>query len=147
MQNSADRRSLFRFYALAIAMAISTLLVGPRDAGAQQLPLQYFIDDVHHESLTRLVRENVGDEDEVFQADPGWNALVAKDLLTRLSVAELAGFPIGSSSGGFTYVFDSTTGLAVRSTPSFGPAFAERPLTIGRGKLNAGVTYLHRSFS
>jgi hypothetical protein len=67
-------------------------------------------------------------------------------VLSSAVVLETAAFPIGSSSGAFTYVFDSTLGAGVRSSPSFGPAFAERPLTSGRGHLNMGFTYLHRSF-
>lgn len=67
-------------------------------------------------------------------------------VLSSAVVLETAAFPIGSSSGAFTYVFDSTLGAGVRSSPSFGPAFAERPLTSGRGHLNLGFTYLHRSF-
>jgi hypothetical protein len=66
--------------------------------------------------------------------------------LNSAVVAELGSFPLGSSSGGFTYVFDRSTGVGVRSSKSFGPAFAERPLTNGRGKLNLGMTYLHRRY-
>jgi hypothetical protein len=59
-------------------------------------------------------------------------------------VVELGSFPIGSSSGGFTYFFEPTSGAYVRSSQSFGPAFAERPLTGGRGKLSLGMTHQHR---
>ena len=47
-------------------------------------------------------------------------------------------FPLGSSTGGMTYVFDDTVGTFRRGTNSFGPSFAERALTIGRRKLSAG---------
>ena len=33
-----------------------------------------------------------------------------------------------------------------RSTESFGPLFAERALTIGKGKLGFGATYLHSTY-
>lgn len=59
---------------------------------------------------------------------------------------ELGSFPIGSSSGGFTYFFDPATGVGVRSSQSFGPAFAERPLTSGRRNLNFGMTHQHRRY-
>jgi hypothetical protein len=59
---------------------------------------------------------------------------------------ELGSFPIGSSSGGFTYFFDASSGAYVRSSQSFGPAFAERPLTGGRGKLSFGMTHQHRRY-
>ena len=74
-------------------------------------------------------------------------AAVAGPALNKSLVNEIGGFPIGSSSGGFTYFFDPASGTAVRSSPSFGPAFAERPLTSGRGRLNVGFSYLRRSFS
>jgi hypothetical protein len=71
---------------------------------------------------------------------------IVAGVLSSAVVLETAAFPIGSSSGAFTYVFDSARGAGIRSSPSFGPAFAERPLTSGRGHLNMGFTYLHRSF-
>ena len=50
-------------------------------------------------------------------------------------------FPLGSSTGGLTYVFDESIGTFRRGSGSFGPLFAERALTIGRGKLSAGLNY------
>ncbi len=61
-------------------------------------------------------------------------------------VSQLATFPLGSSSGGFTYSSDTPTGIPKRSSSNFGPAFAERALTIGRGKFSAGVNYEHVEF-
>jgi hypothetical protein len=60
--------------------------------------------------------------------------------------AQLANFPLGSSTGGFTYAFDEASGIYTRSSQSFGPAFTERALTIGRRKLSVGVNYQHTSF-
>jgi hypothetical protein len=61
-------------------------------------------------------------------------------------LAQLATYPVGYSSGGFTYTFDSATATERRTSPSFGPAFADRPLTIGKGRWNVGLTYQHASF-
>jgi hypothetical protein len=55
-------------------------------------------------------------------------------------------FPLGSSSGGMTYVFDESVGTFRRGSASFGPLFAERALTIGRRKLNAGFNYQRTSY-
>jgi hypothetical protein len=66
-------------------------------------------------------------------------------MSSALAVA-LGSFPIGSSSGGFTYFFDASSGAYVRSSQSFGPAFAERPLTGGRGKFSFGMTHQHRRY-
>ena len=68
-------------------------------------------------------------------------------VLYGLILGETSTFPIGSSAGGFTWVFDSTLRVPVRRSQSFGPMFAERPFTTGKGKLNAGVTFQHTSFS
>lgn len=60
--------------------------------------------------------------------------------------AQLSTFPIGSSSGGFTYTFDESLGVYNRTTQSFGPIFAERPLTAGKGKFSFAVNYQHGSW-
>jgi Putative MetA-pathway of phenol degradation len=60
--------------------------------------------------------------------------------------ALLSTFPLGSSSGGFTYAFDSSLGTFARTTQTFGPAFAERAATLGKQKLSFAVTYVHQSY-
>jgi len=59
---------------------------------------------------------------------------------------QLSSFPLGSPSGGFTWNLDTSLGTSTRASNSFGPIFAERPLTIGRKKLNVGANYQHVSF-
>lgn len=60
--------------------------------------------------------------------------------------AEIATFPLGSSSGGFSWTFDPALGVPTRRSNSFGPMFAERPLTNGRQKLNIAFAYQHTKF-
>jgi Putative MetA-pathway of phenol degradation len=60
--------------------------------------------------------------------------------------AQFANFPLGSSTGGFTYSFNEQSGLYTRNTQSFGPAFTERAATIGRKKFSLGVNYQHTGF-
>jgi hypothetical protein len=55
-------------------------------------------------------------------------------------------FPLGSSTGGLTYIFDESLGTFRRGSTSFGPSFAERALTIGRGRFNAGATFQRTSY-
>jgi hypothetical protein len=74
---------------------------------------------------------------------PAAAQLQAPYALNGAAVSQLATFPIGSSSGGFTYTFDEKTGIPQRSSGNFGPAFAERALTNGKGKLNVGINYQH----
>jgi len=71
------------------------------------------------------------------------NAQATLRQLNAGIAAQLATFPIGSSSGGFTYTFDETLGVYNRTTESFGPIFAERPLTIGKGRFSLAVNYQH----
>ena len=65
------------------------------------------------------------------------------EVLLATFRAETTSFPLGSAAGGFTWMFDPSLGVSTRRSNSFGPVFAERPLTNGRGKLNIGVAYQH----
>jgi hypothetical protein len=70
----------------------------------------------------------------------------AQDTLRQLNAGiatQISTFPIGSSSGGFTYVFDESLGVYNRTTQSFGPIFTERPFTLGKGKFSFAVNYQH----
>src|SRR5262245_20952919 len=61
--------------------------------------------------------------------------------LTTLNDAlkgQLETFPLPSPASGFTFQFDSATGVFTRTTESFGPIFAERAETIGRRKFSLG---------
>lgn len=60
---------------------------------------------------------------------------------------QLSSLPLGSSSGGFTYRYDSTLGTFTRSSETFGPAFAERAQTLGRGRINLGMSYQRSRYS
>ena len=62
----------------------------------------------------------------------------ALGLATRLAIGTA---PFGNSQGGFLIKLDPTTGLQVRTATTFGPAFAERALTNGEGKVSAGVFF------
>src|SRR4029450_2042802 len=73
-------------------------------------------------------------------------AIRAVEAFSDRLTTQFANFPLGSSTGGFTYSFDEKSGLYTRNTKSFGPAFTERAATIGRKKLSIGVNYQHTSF-
>lgn len=78
--------------------------------------------------------------------DPDNPAVAIVRSFNTLMVAQLSSFPLGSSTGGLTYAFDSTLGTFRRGSQTFGPAFAERALTIGRRRLSAGFNYQHASY-
>jgi hypothetical protein len=77
---------------------------------------------------------------------PAVAQLRAPYALNGALVTQLSTFPLGSSSGGFTYTLDEKTGIPQRSSGNFGPAFAERALTLGKGKATFGLNYQHVSF-
>ena len=59
--------------------------------------------------------------------------------------SQLATFPLPSSSGGFTFSVNER-GEVVPTSTNFGPAFAERGVTIGRNQFNFGFTFLASSY-
>jgi hypothetical protein len=77
----------------------------------------------------------------------GQQAVLAVVTFNDRMRSQLANFPLGSSSGGFTYTFDPSTGAYVRSSSSFGPSFTERALTLGSRRFSVGMNYQHTSFT
>ena len=67
-------------------------------------------------------------------------------VMNNLIGAQVSSFPLGSSAGGFTFTFDPALGSFSRVSPSFGPVFSERALTIGRRRLNVGINYQRGTF-
>jgi hypothetical protein len=64
------------------------------------------------------------------------NGAIIGFLTTAIS-ANIAQAPIGSTSGGETFRFEA--GVPVRTSTSAGPIFAERALTLGRGRTVVGI--------
>lgn len=58
---------------------------------------------------------------------------------------QLSSFPLASSAGGFTYRLDPALGFT-RASDSFGPIYAERPDTMGKGKFDLGLNYSRFTF-
>ncbi|MGH7483425.1 MAG: hypothetical protein ACRELV_14830 [Longimicrobiales bacterium] len=56
----------------------------------------------------------------------------------------VANFPLGSTVSSQTFVF--VGGVPTPTSNSFGPIFAERAPTVGRGRFNAGMSYSRLSF-
>jgi hypothetical protein len=82
-------------------------------------------------------------------ADPNLRPLVAAQVggLANLIGLEVATAPTGASAGGLTFTFDSATGTFIRSSDSFGPSFAERSVTTGRGRASVGVNWLYANYN
>ena len=73
-------------------------------------------------------------------------SLVPLTELNNELAAQLSTFPLASSAGGFTYRYDPALGTFTRATDSFGPIYAERADTIGKGKFNFGLNFSHFTF-
>ncbi len=69
----------------------------------------------------------------------------ARQLNVELG-AQLLSFPLGSSSGGFSFTTNSMTGEVSMASETFGPAFAERAITLGKGQTNFGFAFRSTSF-
>lgn len=83
----------------------------------------------------------------VFLNDP--RVTEATSLIDQISQqigAQVSIFPLGSSSGGFTYGYDASLGTFNRTTQTFGPAFAERAAGLGKGKYSFGMNYIHAKY-
>ena len=63
------------------------------------------------------------------------------DALASGTILEIASAPLASGASGLTFVYDPTAGTYTRLADTFGPAFAQRALTSGRGKFTAGLSW------
>jgi hypothetical protein len=68
------------------------------------------------------------------------------ESIALTTAVEIATAPFGTSSGGFVFKLDPSTGLLARTTTTFGPSFTERALTSGEGKVSVGVTFNSTSY-
>jgi hypothetical protein len=78
---------------------------------------------------------------------PGPGQQIAPYFFNQEILSQLATVPIGSSSGGFSYTFDPTGGTFQRATDSFGPTFAERALTNGKGRFTFGGNFQYSKYT
>src|SRR5688500_19647302 len=68
------------------------------------------------------------------------------EVIADLVGLEVSTAPIGSSAGGFTFIFDPTTRAFSRAAPSFGPMLGERAITAGEGRASFGINYIHTTY-
>ena len=73
-----------------------------------------------------------------FVSQPSAQATLSQ--LNRVIAAQISTFPLASSASAFTFEFDPTLGIFERNTETFGPVFAERALTAGKGRFSLGVS-------
>jgi hypothetical protein len=118
------------------------LLLSPGAALAQEVPLSQLLPNFFSPGKPLILK----DTGHAAHFTSVVEARAALGTLNRNIAYQLASFPLGSSSGGFTFTLDPAAGVLSRSAESFGPLFAERGLTAGKGKLTLGANYLHSGF-
>ena len=130
------------------ALIVALVLI-PASARAQVLPLSELLPDLILRDIA-LVPNTANPPHEAHFApltnDPANPVIPIVESFNAQLATQFSTFPLGTSSGGLTYVFDESVGTFRRSSASFGPMFAERAVTIGRRKLNAGVNYQRSSY-
>jgi hypothetical protein len=130
---------------LPVLMLIACALLGtPDSVRAQDVELARILVDFLQDGVRMRsgAAGTAGNPHEVHFL-PGLNLQRAPFEMNKALINQLSTFPSGTSSGGFTYKLDSSTGAFTPASASFGPSFAERPLTIGRGKVSLGFNYQH----
>jgi hypothetical protein len=117
------------------ALAAACLLGGPATGGAQSL--RNTVRDLYPNGITL--------EPTGHQAHFIVRTLQGLDDLNSAIAANVGLFSFNSAVSGFT--FDIERGVPVRTTESFGPLLAERAPTLGKGKLNVGLSYSRIEFT
>lgn len=148
------RKSLSPWLAIAVLMTPLTLQAQAHSEGLSQLVPTLILSGITlpgagdpgspHAGHFTLGNPTFGGSQGASQPDV--SAIRAVEAFGDRLRTQFANFPLGSSTGGFTYSFNEQSGLYTRNTQSFGPAFTERAQTIGRRKFSVGVNYQHTSF-
>jgi hypothetical protein len=135
--------------ALIAAVAVATTLIAsaPQRASAQVLDLRNLLPSLLTEGITLAPPDNplVTSHEAHFTASNSPQISAVIELNEQIG-AWIATTPVSSSAGGFAYEFDPELGILSRTTESFGPIYAERPMTLGRGKFNVGVNHSRFTF-
>jgi hypothetical protein len=122
------------------------LLASSGSAFAQSFHLRDLLTDFLREGITLAPppagfpsheAHFIAEDSPQFLAMQQFNGLIAN---------QLSSFPLASSAGGFAYTYDPALGVFTRSTESFGPVYAERADTLGKGRFNLGLNFSHFTF-
>ena len=126
-----------RRIAVSLALVLAPSALWAQDQGLSNILLSFFTPQ------RPFVLKFTGHQAHFSSAT---EARATLNLLNRNIAYQLGSFPLGSSSGGFTFTLDPSLGVLNRSAESFGPLFAERAVTAGKGKFTVGSNYLHASW-
>jgi hypothetical protein len=130
---------------VAVAGVALVAMFSPAPALAQGVPLGSILPQLLGRTIT-LQASTLADQNHTAHFQPERAQLQVPAQVNAALLTLLSTYPIGTPAGGFTYVFDPALGTLTRTSESFGPTFAERALTNGRGKVNVGLAYQHAAY-
>jgi len=128
-------------YRVSIAAALGLLVPQPASCQEEGLPLSEILTNLFGNTIVLAPRSTPEVPSHAAHFKPSPEQLTTPQQFNQQIVTLLSTFPLGSSSGGFTYTYDPALGTFSRTSESFGPIFAERALTIGRQRGSLGVAY------
>src|SRR6266508_1829996 len=132
------------FRRVVLILSVVSLFAGPLPA--QSLNLRDLLSDFFRQGIT-LAEPPAGSPFPTHpHPSPGAASLVLLAHWNSELPSRLSTFPLASSAGGFTYRLDPALGVVTRATDSFGPIYADRADTIGKGKFAIGLNFSHFSF-
>src|SRR5262245_55419366 len=117
---------------VALGASLGILSLTPAAAQAQDEPLSGILPDLILREII-LQRGTIGPPhiahfSPIEGNDANNPAVGIVQAFNNQLATQFATFPLGSSTGGLTYVFDESLGTLRRASASFGPLFAERAL-------------------
>jgi hypothetical protein len=127
-----------------LSLIASCCLAVPAGAAAQG-PLAGLVSRVIQESTINRTQPGTAVVHEPHFLVGESLARSARQMNVELG-AQLLSFPLGSSSGGFSFTTNSMTGEVSMGSETFGPAFAERAITLGKGQTNVGLAFRSTGF-
>ncbi len=134
-----------RFISVTLGLTSLALISMGSVASAQTLSLRDLISDFVRTGVTLAPPAEGADHSAHFndQASDQFQALTE---LNQGIGRQIANYPVNSSAGGFAYELDPDLGVFIRPTQSFGSVYTERPLTLGKGRYNVGLSVTEFSF-
>jgi hypothetical protein len=130
---------------LAVTGLLGLATIAASSAHAQGVPLGLILPELVGRTI-KLETSTLADQNHAAHFQPGSSQLEVPAQVNSALLTLLSTYPVGTPAGGFTYIFDPAVGTLTRNSDSFGPSFAERALTTGRGKVNVGLSYQHAAY-
>lgn len=122
----------------SLVLVSATLLFAAAPASAQD---NHQLAGLLLDLLSRAGRNATSNVAHQMHYIPGLALELAPRELNKAIGSQLTTFPLPSSSGGFAFTTDPATGEVRLRTATFGPVFADRALTIGKGRFDFGLAF------